>query len=83
MKHACKEVSRLASDSLDRKLSLWEKLKFHMHLAVCGNCRNYDNSLKLIREASELIQKTRYGNVRLSDTQREQMHKTLKKNTGC
>ncbi len=82
MKHACKEISRLASNSLDRKLKLWEKVKFHVHLAMCSNCRNCDNSMKLIREASELIQKTKYGNIRLSNVQREKMHRTLKESTG-
>jgi len=83
MKHACKQASRLASDSLDRQLSLWERLKFHLHLAMCGNCRNCDNNLKLIRSTSELIEKTRYGAIRLSDKQRQQLHKVLKENTGC
>ncbi|OIO69215.1 MAG: hypothetical protein AUJ57_09450 [Zetaproteobacteria bacterium CG1_02_53_45] len=83
MKHACKEISRLASDSLDRKLGLWEKLKFRMHLFICVNCRNCDNNLKLIRNALDLIEKTKYGQARLSDVQRDQLHQTLKKNTGC
>ncbi|PJA32611.1 MAG: hypothetical protein CO187_03340 [Zetaproteobacteria bacterium CG_4_9_14_3_um_filter_53_7] len=81
MKHACKEISRLASDSLDRKLTLWEKLQFRMHLLICSNCRNCADSLKLMRHALALIEKTKYGNVRLSDTQRNKLKQALKKNT--
>ncbi|GAV19128.1 hypothetical protein MMIC_P0057 [Mariprofundus micogutta] len=83
MKHACHQISRLASESLDRKLSPWERLRYHVHLAMCGNCKNCDNNLKLIRNASELIQKTRYGDITLSDDQREKMHQILKESTGC
>jgi len=82
MKHACKQASRLASDSLDRQLSLWERLTFHFHLAMCGNCRNCDNNLRLIRSSSELIEKTRYGKISLSNAQREKLHASLKENTG-
>jgi len=82
MKHACQQASRLASDSLDRQLSLWERLTFHIHLAMCRNCRNCDNNLKLIRSTSELIEKTRYGTIKLSDNQRERLHKSLEENTG-
>ncbi|ATX81655.1 Putative zinc-finger [Mariprofundus ferrinatatus] len=77
MKHACRQASRLASDSIDRKLSILERLKFHLHLAICKNCRNCDNSFRLVHQTTKLMRKTRYGDARLSDSQRQQLHKAI------
>lgn len=77
MKHACQSASRLASDSLDRKLGLWERLKFNLHLLICKNCSNCDDNLKLIHATSALIQQTRYGEINLSDEQRKRLHQQL------
>ena len=77
MKQACHHASRLASDSLDRPLSLWERLRLKLHLSLCSNCQNCDNNLKLMRQINELMRNSRYGQVRLSEQQRDQLHKAL------
>ncbi len=77
MKQACHYASRLASDSLDRPLSLWERLRLKLHLSMCSNCRNCDNNLKLMRQINTLIRKNHYGQLRLSEQQRQQLHKAL------
>ncbi|MDQ6954906.1 MAG: hypothetical protein Q9M20_05630 [Mariprofundaceae bacterium] len=46
MKHACKHVARLTSDSFERQLSLLEQMQLKLHLAMCGLCRNYHQSIK-------------------------------------
>jgi len=45
MKHACKRVSQLTSESFDRELSLAEKLQLKFHFTICGLCRSYHQSL--------------------------------------
>jgi len=50
MKHACKRVSQLTSDSFERELSLTEKLQLKLHFAMCGLCRNYHQSLKTMED---------------------------------
>jgi len=50
MKHACKRVSQLTSDSFERQLSLSEKLQLKIHFAMCGLCRNYHQSLQTMEE---------------------------------
>lgn len=77
MKHACKEISQLASNSLDRPLSLFERLKFELHLSMCGHCRDFDHNMKFIRKITEMIHTSDYGHVRLSDKQRQQLHDSL------
>ncbi len=48
----CKELSRLASQGLDRRLGLAERVKFRLHLAVCNGCRNFTRQLDFLRKAS-------------------------------
>jgi len=81
VKHACKDVSRLASDSIDRKLTLWEKVRFHLHLAMCKNCRNFDRAVELMHQATELIHQTRYGEAKLTESQRDRLHQAMDRET--
>jgi hypothetical protein len=83
MNGACKEASKLASDGLDRKLTLWERLKLQIHMSMCGQCKNCSESMKLIRKASKLISESRSGEIRLTDEQRESLHKALDENKNC
>jgi len=53
MKHACKRVSQLTSESFERKLSLTETLQLKLHFAMCGLCRNYHQSLKTMGDIFE------------------------------
>lgn len=47
----CKEIHRLASEKLDRRLSYRERMRWRMHLLYCTGCRNFNGQLQLIRSA--------------------------------
>ena len=47
----CKEVHRLASEQLDRRLSFGERARLQLHLSYCRACRNFDGQMRLIRRA--------------------------------
>lgn len=47
----CQEVTRLLSESQDRKLSVPEKLKLEMHLAMCRGCKAYRGQMTFLRAA--------------------------------
>ena len=47
----CDELTRLASESLDRRLSLKERILIRLHLGMCVLCRRYCRQLRLIHEA--------------------------------
>lgn len=49
----CKEIHRLTSEGLDRELSLVERLRMRMHLAVCEACTNFTGQMHLIRRAMQ------------------------------
>ena len=47
----CKQITHLLSESQDRKLSVAEKLRLEMHLAMCRGCQAYKGQLAFLREA--------------------------------
>lgn len=44
---SCKELSQLASEHIDGKLSFYMKIKFNMHIFMCHHCRNFVNQLRI------------------------------------
>ena len=48
----CKEVSRLLSASMERKLSLWERVGLWFHLSMCKLCKGFSRDLEQLREAA-------------------------------
>lgn len=48
----CKQNSELLSQSLDRPVSLREKMAMRMHLMMCRGCRNFEKQLTFIRKAA-------------------------------
>lgn len=51
----CKDATRLMSEAQDRKLSVAEKLRLEMHLAMCNGCRNFRRQMNFLRAACRRI----------------------------
>jgi hypothetical protein len=47
----CKEVSRLLSEALDRKLTVTERAGCRLHLAICVACNRVNRQLEFLRKA--------------------------------
>ena len=47
----CKEVSALASQQHERKLTPWKRLQLSLHLFICDNCRRVVRHIEFIRRA--------------------------------
>lgn len=47
----CKEVTRIASEGLDRPLGPGERLALRLHLALCRGCANVVTQMRFLREA--------------------------------
>ena len=47
----CKEVSRLVSQGLDRRLGFGERVRLRIHLAICDGCANFKKQTVFLREA--------------------------------
>jgi hypothetical protein len=51
MNISCKEASRLLSQAQDRELSLGERIRLRIHLAICRGCRAFSAQLAFLRRA--------------------------------
>ena len=47
---SCREVVRLTSEALDRKLTLREKLQVRLHFLICFLCRRYEQQIRLLHQ---------------------------------
>ena len=46
----CKEVTRLASDAMERKLPLRQRIDMKMHFLICAACLRYFKQLHFMKE---------------------------------
>ena len=78
----CRQVSELASQSLDRRLSWRERLAVRLHLLVCSACTRVKHQLEFLRTAAR--QYARHGEqiegqARLSPQARERILNTVQR----
>ncbi|MFZ6744735.1 zf-HC2 domain-containing protein [Undibacterium sp. JH2W] len=48
---ACKHAHQLISEGMDRPLSLPERTKLKMHLAICRYCTGFNGQMSFLRQA--------------------------------
>lgn len=46
----CKEVARICSDELERRLKLGEQASLQLHLRMCTGCTHYRRQMKTLRQ---------------------------------
>lgn len=51
----CIEATRLASEALERPLTLGEKIPFRVHLAICSGCRRFTAQVGVLRVAARRL----------------------------
>lgn len=79
---SCKEVSKLVSESLDRKLSWWQRINLWMHIGMCALCWRFRKDLVHLHEetqqiAGEIEQNAVDSDVKLPDESRERMRRLI------
>lgn len=50
---SCKEIMKLVSDGMDKKLPLTERLALNLHLKLCGACREAADMVKTIHRCAD------------------------------
>ena len=48
---SCKDVTRLVSQGLDRRLGFAERVRLRVHLAICDGCSTFTRQVCFIRKA--------------------------------
>ncbi len=51
LKPTCREIHQLTSESLDRRLTLRERVRMRLHLIVCEACTSFGAQMQLLRGA--------------------------------
>lgn len=59
LKPTCREVHQLVSESMDRQLTVTERLRMRLHLVVCEACTRFDGQMLLIRRAMQRLSNDR------------------------
>ena len=75
----CREVSRLQSDALDKRLSLPTRVGLRFHLLLCKWCRRYGKQIRFLRGAAHdhPDELTQAAPRRLSPEARERLKRSL------
>ena len=48
---SCKEVTRLVSQGMDRRLPFGRRVALRVHFAICGGCTNFSKQMAFLRQA--------------------------------
>ena len=80
---SCKDVTRLVSESLERRIRVRERMGLMMHLGMCPLCRLFSKHIKLLhgicRKIDELAERNPEALPQLSDPTRQRMKETVDK----
>ena len=63
---SCEIVSEHESDSLDRRLSRWERLMINAHQLSCPGCRRFRRQVRTLRAALDQIRARREAGEQLA-----------------
>lgn len=77
---SCQEVSKLVSQSLDSRLTWWQRVRVRMHLLMCTLCGRFRKQSEFLRQAAQTYSsktETPTG-PRLSEEARERIKRSLK-----
>lgn len=79
---SCQEVSRLVSESMERRLPLRQRIGLWMHLTMCRLCKGFARQLRVIRSAAkqhgEAEADTSLKEKTLTNDARERMRRAIR-----
>ncbi|MEZ0300420.1 MAG: zf-HC2 domain-containing protein [Candidatus Methylacidiphilales bacterium] len=78
----CRQVVRILSQGMDKKLSLKTRLQLRVHYLICDWCRRYEQQLHFLRDAArQFPEKGCDGadpKAKLADSAKERIRQKLK-----
>ncbi len=61
----CKDMTKLISDSLERKITLRERMELWLHIMMCGMCRKFRRNAIALRM---LVRREHISKEKLADS---------------
>lgn len=52
---ACRDITELVTSYLEHELTLWDRIRFQLHLGMCRHCRAYVRQMKATIRLSSSI----------------------------
>jgi hypothetical protein len=82
---SCQEVSRLASESMDRPLPIRRRFSVRLHLLMCSLCARFRRQIGFLRDAARSFSEASeddqlFANARLSPQARARIKEALEHN---
>jgi hypothetical protein len=77
----CKVIVKTLGETLDRRLSLKEKILAKLHLFTCEACERYLKQVKFLHDAAhahEARQRNEFSSLGLGDKAKERLKETLR-----
>lgn len=63
----CQSVTRLLSESQERKLTMQERMSLKMHMMMCSGCHNFGKHMHILRQAARTYAKGEYEHTDKTD----------------
>ncbi|MEE9369705.1 MAG: zf-HC2 domain-containing protein [Pontiella sp.] len=73
----CKEISKLVSESFDRKLPFRQRMGVQFHLMMCSLCRTYSHQVGQLRSILKGVAKSAPPPEPLPDEARQRIKQAL------
>ena len=76
----CSDISRLVSDSMDRRLPLYQRFGIRFHMMMCRYCARYRKQLFFLRKAIQFHSATAADEkpyTNLSDESRNRINRAI------
>jgi hypothetical protein len=82
---SCRDTTRLASESLDHPLTIWQRMQVAMHMMMCGPCRRARQIMRILRDAMGRLGQDELAQLSTDQTlipeARERIKEALRKNS--
>ena len=59
----CQQLTELVTDYLEGRMSIWDRLRFQMHVGMCRRCRAYLHQMKMTVRTLGKLPQEREGRV--------------------
>jgi predicted anti-sigma-YlaC factor YlaD len=51
----CREITELVTDYVEGRMSVWDRVRFQLHVGMCVHCRAFVRQMRLARSASAAV----------------------------